>query len=37
MDESNMVNHQSEIHCLSCRHRARFHRLTIRSGTNDPS
>ena len=37
MDEANMLNDRNEIHG-SCRHRARFHRLTLkRSGTDDPS
>jgi hypothetical protein len=30
------LNDRSEIHG-SCRHTARFHRLRIRSGTDDPS
>jgi hypothetical protein len=35
MDESNMLNDRSELHG-SCRHTARFHRLFMRSGTDDP-
>jgi hypothetical protein len=35
-DGVNMLNDRSEIHG-SCRHTARFHRLRIRSGTDDPS
>jgi hypothetical protein len=31
----NMLNNRSEIHG-SCRHAARFHRLCMRSGTDDP-
>jgi hypothetical protein len=34
MDESNMLNDRSELHG-SCRHTARFHRLFVRSGTDD--
>ena len=34
MDESNMLNDRSELHG-SCRHTARFHRLFMRSGTDD--
>jgi hypothetical protein len=35
-DEANMLNDRSEIHG-SCRHTTRFHRLCMRSGTDDPS
>ena len=34
-DEANMLNDRSELHG-SCRHRARFHRLTKTAGTDDP-
>jgi hypothetical protein len=34
MDEANMLNDRSELH-RSCRHTARFHRLFMRSGTDD--
>jgi hypothetical protein len=34
MDASNMLNDCSELHG-SCRHTARFHRLFMRSGTDD--
>jgi hypothetical protein len=34
MGESNMLNDRSELHG-SCRHTARFHRLFMRSGTDD--
>jgi hypothetical protein len=34
MDESNMLNDRSELHGC-CRHTARFHRLFMRSGTDD--
>jgi hypothetical protein len=34
MDESNILNDRSELHG-SCRHTARFHRLFMRSGTDD--
>jgi hypothetical protein len=34
MDESNMLNDRSELHG-SCHHTARFHRLFMRSGTDD--
>jgi hypothetical protein len=34
MDEWNMLNDRSELHG-SCRHTARFHRLFMRSGTDD--
>jgi hypothetical protein len=34
MDESNMLNDRSELHG-SCRHTARFHPLSIRSGTDN--
>jgi hypothetical protein len=35
-DGANMLNDRSEIH-WSCRHTARFHRLCMRSVTDDPS
>jgi hypothetical protein len=35
-DGVTMLNDRSEIH-RSCRHTARFHRLCMRSGTDDPS
>jgi hypothetical protein len=34
-EEANMLNDRSEIHGL-CRRTARFHRLCMRSGTDDP-
>jgi hypothetical protein len=36
LDGVNMLSDRSEIHG-SCRHTARFHRLCMRSGTDDPS